>query len=185
MNKLHQMTTRNGRSNPDWLTTLNSRLMYVLFPHSILQRNIMTLGVWEQGTEKIIWIQEGGTWSHIQNSYYSNSMRFFASGVAQWCSTGLRAGWSGVRVPAGAGNFSIHHRVQTDSGPYPASCPMGTRGSFLGVKRPGREADHSPPSSAEVKECMELYLHSPIRLHGVVLSYKKSTGTTLPFTFYT
>jgi hypothetical protein len=25
----------------------------------------------------------------------------------------------------------------------------------------GREADHSPPSSAEGKECVELYLHSP------------------------
>jgi len=25
-------------------------------------------------------------------------------------------------------------------------------GASLGVKRPGREADHSPPSSAEVKE---------------------------------
>jgi hypothetical protein len=24
-----------------------------------------------------------------------------------------------------------------------------------------READHSPPSSAEVEECVELYLHSP------------------------
>jgi hypothetical protein len=31
----------------------------------------------------------------------------------------------------------------------------------LGVKRPGHGADHSPPSSAEVKECVELYLHSP------------------------
>jgi hypothetical protein len=31
----------------------------------------------------------------------------------------------------------------------------------LGVKRPGREADHSSPSSANVKECVELYLHSP------------------------
>jgi hypothetical protein len=39
----------------------------------------------------------------------------------------------------------------------------------LGVKRPGREADQSPPSSAEIRECVELYLHSPIRLHGVVL----------------
>jgi hypothetical protein len=47
---------------------------------------------------------------------------------------------------------------------------MGTRGSFPGVKRPGREADHSPPSSAEVKEWVELYLHSPICLNGVVLS---------------
>jgi hypothetical protein len=35
----------------------------------------------------------------------------------------------------------------------------------------GREADNSPPSSAEVKEWVELYLHSPIRLHGVVLSH--------------
>jgi hypothetical protein len=31
---------------------------------------------------------------------------------------------------------------------------------FLGVKRPGREADQSPPTSAEVKEWMELYPHS-------------------------
>jgi hypothetical protein len=31
----------------------------------------------------------------------------------------------------------------------------------VGVKRPEREADHSPPSSAEVKECMELYFQSP------------------------
>jgi hypothetical protein len=37
---------------------------------------------------------------------------------------------------------------------------MGTRDLPLGLKRPGREADHSPPSSAEVKEWMELYLHS-------------------------
>jgi hypothetical protein len=26
----------------------------------------------------------------------------------------------------------------------------------LGIKRPGREADHLPPSSDEVKECVEL-----------------------------
>jgi hypothetical protein len=49
----------------------------------------------------------------------------------------------------------------------------------MGVKLPEREADHSPPSSAEVKEWVALYLHFPIRLHDVVLSY--STGTTLPF----
>jgi len=30
-----------------------------------------------------------------------------------------------------------------------------------GVTRPGREADHSPPSSAEVKEGVELYPYSP------------------------
>jgi hypothetical protein len=40
----------------------------------------------------------------------------------------------------------------------------------LGIERLGREADHSHPSSAEVKEWMELYLHFPISLQGVVLS---------------
>jgi hypothetical protein len=30
----------------------------------------------------------------------------------------------------------------------------------LGVKQPRREADRSPPSSVEVKECVELYFHS-------------------------
>jgi hypothetical protein len=40
----------------------------------------------------------------------------------------------------------------------------------VAVKRPGREADHPRPSISEVKELMELYIHSPIRIHGVVLS---------------
>jgi hypothetical protein len=31
----------------------------------------------------------------------------------------------------------------------------------LRVKRPGREADNSPPSRAEVKECVALYLQFP------------------------
>jgi len=34
-------------------------------------------------------------------------------------------------------------------------------GSFLGVKRPGRGVDHPPPSSAKVKERLELCLYSP------------------------
>jgi hypothetical protein len=36
----------------------------------------------------------------------------------------------------------------------------GYRVSFLGVKRPGRDADHPPASSAEVKEKVQLYLYS-------------------------
>jgi hypothetical protein len=47
---------------------------------------------------------------------------------------------------------------------------MGTRVSFPGSKAAGRKYDHSPPSSADVKEWVELYLHFPVRLHGVVLS---------------
>jgi hypothetical protein len=58
---------------------------------------------------------------------------------------------SRVRFQVGAGNLSLHHRAQNGSGDRPASDWMGTGGSFPGVKRPGREADHSPPYSAEVK----------------------------------
>jgi hypothetical protein len=61
-------------------------------------------------------------------------------------------------------------RVQNGSGAHAASYPMGTRYPSLAVKRPGRETHHSPPSSADATEWVELYLHSPIRLHGVVLS---------------
>jgi hypothetical protein len=57
----------------------------------------------------------------------------------------------GVRSPAGAKDFSSILCVQTGSGPHPASCTMGTGGPFLrGKARLGRDADHSPPSSAEV-----------------------------------
>jgi hypothetical protein len=50
---------------------------------------------------------------------------------------GLDDRGSRVRFPAGAGNFSLHHRVQNGSGAHPASYPMGTRGSFFGGKAAG------------------------------------------------
>jgi hypothetical protein len=59
---------------------------------------------------------------------------------------------SRVRFPAGIGNFSLHHRVQNGSEAHPASYPMVPGTLSLGLKRLWPEADHSPPSSAEVKE---------------------------------
>jgi hypothetical protein len=66
----------------------------------------------------------------------------------------LTAGWTvGVRSPTKAEDFSSNLCVQTGSGTHPASCSMGTGGSFPGGKaRPGRDADRSPPSGAEVKK---------------------------------
>jgi hypothetical protein len=56
-----------------------------------------------------------------------------------------------VRYPAGAKDFSSVLCIQTGSMAHPVSCTMGTEGSFPGGKaRPGRDADHSPPFSAEV-----------------------------------
>jgi hypothetical protein len=53
---------------------------------------------------------------------------------------GLDDRMTGVRFPAGAGNVSFRHHVQTGSETYPAPYPMVTVGSFPGslrVKRPG------------------------------------------------
>jgi hypothetical protein len=55
---------------------------------------------------------------------------------------------AGITQSVGA-RFFAH--VQTGPGAHPASCTVNT-GSFPGVKRPGRGADHPPPSSSEVKK---------------------------------
>jgi hypothetical protein len=84
---------------------------------------------------------------------------------------GLDNRGSRVRFPAGAGIFSLHHRVQNGSGAHPASYPMGTRGGLsLGVKRAGREADHSPHLVPRSKNEWSYTSIPPICLHGMVLS---------------
>jgi hypothetical protein len=56
-----------------------------------------------------------------------------------------------VRFPA-VQEFNLLHSVQTDTGAHPAFYPMGTGDSFSpGAKWQGRYADHSPRSSAKVK----------------------------------
>jgi hypothetical protein len=56
-----------------------------------------------------------------------------------------------VLSPAVAKDFSSNLCVQTGSEAHLASCTMGTGSPFPGGKaRPGRDADYSPPSSAEI-----------------------------------
>jgi hypothetical protein len=86
----------------------------------------------------------------------------------------------GSRV-RGLGIFLFTTASRTAVGPTQPPIQMGTRGSFPGVKRAWREADHSPPSSAEVKERVKLYLHSPIRLLAWCW-IRESTRTTLHLT---
>jgi hypothetical protein len=56
-------------------------------------------------------------------------------GIATGC--GLDDRMIGVRFPAGAGNFSLRHHVQTVCGAHPTSYSMATRGCFLGCKAAG------------------------------------------------
>jgi hypothetical protein len=78
------------------------------------------------------------------------------AGTARY-SDSLRAGRSGDRIPVEA---RLSTPVQNGPGSHPASHTIGT-GSFIRVKWPGRGVDHPRPSSAEVKERVQLYLYSP------------------------
>jgi hypothetical protein len=57
-------------------------------------------------------------------------------------------GWKrGIRFAEGS-EIYLRPRVQTGSEAHPASYPTDTGDSTSEIERPGREADHSPPSSA-------------------------------------
>jgi hypothetical protein len=71
------------------------------------------------------------------------------TGACQY-SDGLRAGRPGFESQHWQ-KCSLLHSVWTGFGAHLASYPMVTCGDFPGVRRPEREADHLPPSSAEVK----------------------------------
>jgi hypothetical protein len=66
--------------------------------------------------------------------------------------------------------------VQTDPKAHPASYTVGTAVPYQREKRTGRTVNHPPPSSAEVKERVDLYLYSPSGSSWPVI------GRTLPFT---
>jgi hypothetical protein len=50
---------------------------------------------------------------------------------------GLDDRGSRFRFSVGAGNFSLHHRVQNGSGAHSASYPTGNKGYFPGNKEVG------------------------------------------------
>jgi len=98
----------------------------------------------------------------------------------QRLATGWTIGVLGVRLPTGAGNFSLLYCFQTGFGAQWLLGALSPR-----MKWPGREADHSPPSSDEIKNAWS-YTSTSLsreyvfivwclikyrtRLHGMVLS---------------
>jgi hypothetical protein len=70
----------------------------------------------------------------------------------------------------GLGIFLFTTVSRTALGPTqpPVQCVPGA--VSLGIKRPGREVDHSPPSIVEVKNAWSYTSTPTIRLYGVVLS---------------
>jgi hypothetical protein len=83
--------------------------------------------------------------------------------VNKFYSDGLQAGRLGFHSQQGTDLFLLHN-VLSGSGAHPTSYRMDTR-------------DLVPMS-----RMLELYLHSAIHIHGIVLNYL-STGITLPLPF--
>jgi hypothetical protein len=82
--------------------------------------------------------------------FLSNKSRHRSVSIA--IGYGLDNRGSGVRFLTGAGNFSPHTASRTALGPTQPPIQWVPGALSLGVKRLGREAEHSPPTSAEVKE---------------------------------
>jgi len=64
-----------------------------------------------------------------------------------------------IRFPAGAEDSSPLKNGETASRAHPATYSVSTQGLSLGLKRPGREVDLLPQSTAEVKNGVKLYLY--------------------------
>jgi hypothetical protein len=81
--------------------------------------------------------------------------------------------WRGLEI------FLFTTAFRTELGPTQHPIQWVPGAVSLGIKRPEREAHHSPPSSADVKEYVALYLHSTNTLlwHGA--QFKISTVPTL------
>jgi hypothetical protein len=96
-----------------------------------------------------------------QRNFYDVLFHYVSQDSAVGITTGYRLDGqgAGVRVPVGQ-DFSLLYVVQSGSEAHPASYPMVIGPLSPGVKRLGHEADHSPPSSAEVKNTW-IYTSTP------------------------
>jgi hypothetical protein len=85
----------------------------------------------------------------------------------------LARGWTTERLEFESRyiqEFSLLHVVQTGSGAEPASYSVGNWGSFSGGKADGAWSWPLTWNYCRGQENMDLYIHSPIRLHGVVFN---------------
>jgi hypothetical protein len=82
-------------------------------------------------------------------------------------STEVKNAWSwtigvlGIDPRRGLGIFLFTTASRTSLGPTQPPIQWVPGALFLGVKWPGREDNHSPPYSAEVREFVELYIYCP------------------------
>jgi hypothetical protein len=76
----------------------------------------------------------------------------------------------GFESRQGLGNFLFTTASRPGLGPIQPPIQWVPGALSLGIKRPGHEADHSLPSSVEVKNTWSYTSTTPLRLHGVMFS---------------
>jgi hypothetical protein len=96
------------------------------------------------------------TFSYLHSLKSRHSLVGIATRATGWTIEVL--GFDSLR---GLGIFLFTTTSRTALGPTQLPIQCVPEALSLEVKRPECEADRSPPSSAEVKECVELYLHTP------------------------
>ena len=84
--------------------------------------------------------------------------------------TGLRAGPYGVRIPWTQESSLLSKSSRSALGPN-NFLSNGYRRSFWGVRQAGRETDHPPPPSAQVKNEWSYTSAPPIRLHDGEMTF--------------
>ena len=138
--------------------------------HNIKLHNTYTSGniIMVLKARSIKWTNFG---EHTEREKYHSSWKIPA-GIAQLTQR-LATGWT-VRGSNPSGSEIFRTRPDPSWGP-PSLLYNGYRVSFPAIKRPGRGVNHTPPSNAEVKERVELYLYSPCGPSWPVL------GQTSPF----
>jgi hypothetical protein len=102
--------------------------------------------------------------------------------VVQHWTTSWMIGVLGFNSWRGLGNFLFTTASRTVLRPTQPPSQWVPRALSLGVKRPGRETDNSPPSSAEVNNAWSYTSNSPICLHGVY-SVKRRHRDNFTFAF--
>jgi hypothetical protein len=83
----------------------------------------------------------------------------YRSRYTDWIRAGLHRGRSSS--PGRVKNFLLSTLSRPTLGSTQPPIQWVQWAISLGVKRPGREAEHSPPTSAEVKKNVGLYIHTP------------------------
>jgi hypothetical protein len=137
-------------------------LFSVSINHILLKQEALSVNVWKR--EKVTEEEKNNTiWSNRRISVRISRRKIYTiinkgRNRIRLCSRWLQAGCLKVEVRVPVRDIFLFLPDRLCS--HKVSCPMGTWSPSSTVKRPGREADHSPATNTEVKKT-RIYISTP------------------------